>query len=105
MQRSGSREGTSASADGICAAQAHDSRRQSAFTGNHREKRSPASDGGNRKQNIIRRKNVIVKRETEKLLFINLNDNVQFAYEIVVSMIERLRDYTNLLLSQTTSIK
>ena len=53
MQRSGRREGTSASADGICAAQAYDPRRQGAFAGNRREKRSPPSDGGDTRRGIV----------------------------------------------------
>ena len=44
MQRSGRCKGTSASADGIRAAQAHNRRRQGALIGDHRKEWSPASD-------------------------------------------------------------
>ncbi len=53
MQRSGRCKGTSASADGIRAAQAYDPRRQGAFAGNRREKRSPPSDGGDTRRGIV----------------------------------------------------
>ena len=53
MQRSGSCKGAPASADGIRAAQAYDPRRQGAFAGNRREKRSPPSDGGDTRRGIV----------------------------------------------------
>ena len=59
MQRSGSREGTPALADGIRAAQTDDLRRQGAFAGNHREERSPASDSGNTSQRVVRSKTAV----------------------------------------------
>ena len=59
MQRSGRREGTPAAKDGIRVAQAHDPRRQGAFAGNHREKRGPASDGGDSGQRVVRSKTAV----------------------------------------------
>ena len=65
MQRSGSREGTPAAKDGIRVAQAHDPRRQGAFAGNRREKRSPASDGGDTCQRVVRSKTSVKRRAVE----------------------------------------
>ena len=53
MQRSGRCKGTSASADGIRAAQAHNRRRQGALIGDHRKERSPPSDGGDTRRGIV----------------------------------------------------
>ena len=65
MQRPDSRAGAPTPADGIRPVEVHHPRRQGAPAGDHREERSPASDGGDTGQGAIGRQTAVRRQTVE----------------------------------------